>query len=64
MEIFSYHPDLKKWVEVGNSGMFRPEMMLPYPLPPDVRAIAWGLSLERCDWPCGCLSLSLLPFLP
>eukprot|EP01047_Picozoa_sp_COSAG01_P115597 COSAG01_NODE_44255_length_420_cov_94.841121_1_plen_27_part_10 len=27
MEIFSYHPDLKKWVEVGNSGMFRPEMM-------------------------------------
>lgn len=47
MEIFSYHPDLKKWVEVGNSGMFRPEMMLPYPLPPDVRAIAWGLSLER-----------------
>jgi phenylalanyl-tRNA synthetase alpha chain len=22
-------------------------MMLPYGLPPDVRAIAWGLSLER-----------------
>ena len=47
MEIFSFHPDLGKWVEVGNSGMFRPEMMLPYPLPEDVRAIAWGLSLER-----------------
>ena len=47
MEIFSFHKDLKKWVEIGNSGMFRPEMMLPFPLPEDVRAIAWGLSLER-----------------
>ena len=47
MEIFGYHPQLKKSVELGNSGMFRPEMMLPYGLPPDVRAIAWGLSLER-----------------
>ena len=24
MEIFGYHPDLKKWTEIGNSGMFRP----------------------------------------
>ncbi|NXU93387.1 SYFA ligase, partial [Xiphorhynchus elegans] len=24
MEVFSYHEGLKKWVEVGNSGMFRP----------------------------------------
>ncbi|KAE8702236.1 putative phenylalanine--tRNA ligase alpha subunit [Hibiscus syriacus] len=29
MEIFSYHEGLKKWVEIGNSGMFRPEMLLP-----------------------------------
>ena len=47
MEIFAYHPMLKKWVEVGNSGMFRPEMMLPMGMPPDVNVIAWGLSLER-----------------
>eukprot|EP00270_Netrium_digitus_P014338 TRINITY_DN4861_c0_g1_i1.p1 TRINITY_DN4861_c0_g1~~TRINITY_DN4861_c0_g1_i1.p1 ORF type:complete len:371 (+),score=119.83 TRINITY_DN4861_c0_g1_i1:30-1142(+) len=47
MEIFSYHEQLKKWVEVGNSGMFRPEMLLPMGLPPDVSVIAWGLSLER-----------------
>ncbi|KAI9323528.1 tRNA synthetases class II core domain (F)-domain-containing protein [Dichotomocladium elegans] len=47
MEIFSYHTDLKKWVEIGNSGMFRPEMLLPLGLPPDVRVIAWGLGLER-----------------
>ena len=29
MEIFSYHEGLKKWVEVGNSGVFRPEMLRP-----------------------------------
>uniref|UniRef100_A0A1D1YB38 phenylalanine--tRNA ligase n=1 Tax=Anthurium amnicola TaxID=1678845 RepID=A0A1D1YB38_9ARAE len=47
MEIFSYHEGLKKWVEIGNSGMFRPEMLLPMGLPDDVSVIAWGLSLER-----------------
>uniref|UniRef100_A0AAQ4RRZ6 phenylalanine--tRNA ligase n=2 Tax=Gasterosteus aculeatus aculeatus TaxID=481459 RepID=A0AAQ4RRZ6_GASAC len=47
MEVFSYHEGLKKWVEVGNSGVFRPEMLLPMGLPEDVSVIAWGLSLER-----------------
>ncbi|CAB9508808.1 Phenylalanine--tRNA ligase alpha subunit [Seminavis robusta] len=47
MEIFGYHPDLKKWTEIGNSGMFRPEMLAPMGLPENVRVIAWGLSLER-----------------
>lgn len=47
MEIFCYHNGLKKWIEIGNSGMFRPEMLLPMNLPPDVNVIAWGLSLER-----------------
>lgn len=47
MEIFGYHPGLGKWVEVGNSGLFRPEMLLPMGLPPNVVVIAWGLSLER-----------------
>lgn len=47
MEIFSYHEGFKKWVEVGNSGMFRPEMLLPMGFPEDARIIAWGLSLER-----------------
>uniref|UniRef100_A0A3Q3VY00 phenylalanine--tRNA ligase n=1 Tax=Mola mola TaxID=94237 RepID=A0A3Q3VY00_MOLML len=47
MEVFSYHDGLKKWVEVGNSGVFRPEMLLPMGLPKDVSVIAWGLSLER-----------------
>ncbi|XP_021861672.1 phenylalanine--tRNA ligase alpha subunit, cytoplasmic isoform X2 [Spinacia oleracea] len=47
MEIFSYHEGFGKWVEIGNSGMFRPEMLLPMGLPDDVRVVAWGLSLER-----------------
>ncbi|XP_074641944.1 phenylalanine--tRNA ligase alpha subunit-like [Tubulanus polymorphus] len=47
MEIFGYHEGLKKWVEIGNSGVFRPEMLLPMGLPEDVTVIAWGLSLER-----------------
>merc|ERR1712243_495292 len=46
-EIFSYHEGLGKWVEIGNSGVFRPEMLLPMGLPEDVKVIAWGLSLER-----------------
>ncbi|KAI3973583.1 hypothetical protein MKW92_033309 [Papaver armeniacum] len=47
MEIYSFHEGFKKWVEVGNSGMFRPEMLRPMGLPEDVTCIAWGLSLER-----------------
>lgn len=38
---------LDKWVEVGNSGMFRPEMLEPMGFPKDVRVHGWGLSLER-----------------
>jgi len=47
MEVFGYHDGLGKWIEVGNSGVFRPEMLRPMGLPEDVTVIAWGLSLER-----------------
>ena len=47
MEIFALHPVSKKWIEIGNSGVFRPEMLLPMGLPPNVNVIAWGFSLER-----------------
>jgi len=47
LEIFGYHPLLKKWIELGNSGVFRPEMLEPMGFPKDVSVIAWGLSLER-----------------
>lgn len=47
MEIFAYHKGLRKWVEIGNSGMFRPEMLEPMGLPQNLRVLGWGLSLER-----------------
>jgi phenylalanyl-tRNA synthetase alpha chain len=47
MEIFAYHPTLGRSIEIGNSGVFRPEMLGPMGLPPNVQVIAWGLSLER-----------------
>jgi len=47
MEVFGYHVGLKKWVEIGNSGMFRPEMLEPMGLPKDLRVYGFGLSLER-----------------
>lgn len=47
MEIFGYHTGLGKWVEIGNSGMFRPEMLEPMGIPKDMRVYGWGLSLER-----------------
>ena len=47
MEIYAWHPANKKWIEIGNSGVFRPEMLLPMGLPSNVNVIAWGFSLER-----------------
>jgi len=45
MEIFAWHSDAGKWVEVGNSGLFRPETLRPYGIKYPV--IAWGLAVER-----------------
>ncbi len=50
MEIFAYLPKLKKWVELGNSGVFRPEVLLPHGITKPV--IAWGLGLERLAMLC------------
>ena len=47
MEIFGFHAGLNRWVEIGNSGMFRPEMLQSMGLPPNMRVYGWGLSLER-----------------
>jgi len=46
-EIFCFHPGLGKPIEVGNSGMFRPEMLSPMGIPEGWNVIAWGFSLER-----------------
>eukprot|EP01134_Creolimax_fragrantissima_P007656 CFRG7656T1 len=47
MEIFGYHEGMAKWIEIGNSGMFRPEMLEPMGLPKNVAVLGFGLSLER-----------------
>lgn len=47
MEIFCFHDGLGKWIEIGNSGMFRPEMLRPMGLPENVRVLGFGLSVER-----------------
>ena len=47
MEIMAYSEEKGDWLEIGNSGMFRPEMLKPMGLPDGVSVIAWGLSLER-----------------
>ncbi|MCD1295013.1 phenylalanine--tRNA ligase subunit alpha [Methanocella sp. CWC-04] len=45
LEIYGRHPRTNRWIEVGNSGMFREEMLAPYGIDCDV--VAWGLALER-----------------
>lgn len=47
MEIFCYHKGLGKWIEIGNSGMFRREMLDPMGIPANVNVHGFGLSLER-----------------
>ena len=45
MEAAAYNPQLGKWVELINSGMFRKESLAPFGI--DVPVIAWGFGLER-----------------
>ncbi|ELQ74617.1 Phenylalanyl-tRNA synthetase, beta subunit [Trachipleistophora hominis] len=47
LEIFAFHEKMNKWIEIGNSGIFRPEVLEPMGIKDDWRVIAWGLSLER-----------------
>jgi phenylalanyl-tRNA synthetase alpha chain len=44
-ELFGTHPTTGELVEIGNSGLFRPEMLDPLGVDCDV--MAWGLALER-----------------
>ncbi len=45
MEAYGYNEQLGKWIELINSGIFRPESLEPYGI--NVPVIAWGLSVER-----------------
>lgn len=45
-EVDVWHPGKKQWVELGGSGIFRPEMVKPL-LGFECPVLAWGLGLER-----------------
>ncbi|UIO99947.1 phenylalanine--tRNA ligase subunit alpha [Halobaculum sp. CBA1158] len=44
-ELFGEHPETGEEIEIGNSGMFRDEVLEPLGIDCDV--MAWGLALER-----------------
>ena len=44
-EVFVYMESKKSWIELGGSGVFRPEVTQP--LGCEVPVLAWGLGLER-----------------
>ncbi|MFP4629008.1 MAG: phenylalanine--tRNA ligase subunit alpha, partial [Halobacteriales archaeon] len=44
-ELFGTHPETGELIEIGNSGIFRDEMLRPLGVDSDV--MAWGLALER-----------------
>ncbi|RJQ17980.1 phenylalanine--tRNA ligase subunit alpha [Candidatus Woesearchaeota archaeon] len=46
LEVDVFHPVKKEWVELGGSGIFRPEVVKPL-LGKDVPVLAWGLGLGR-----------------
>ena len=45
LEIQAFSPKLKRWIEVGNSGVFRPETLRPFGINKNI--IAWGFGMER-----------------
>jgi phenylalanyl-tRNA synthetase alpha chain len=45
-EVDVWHPEKKMWVELGGSGIFRPEVVKPL-LGKAVPVLAWGIGLER-----------------
>jgi len=45
LEAFGYSEKMKRWIELINSGIFRPEALAPYNI--KVPVIAWGLAVER-----------------
>ena len=47
MEIAVYSESLGKWLEMGGSGIFRPEVTHPWGIKDPMRVLAWGQGFER-----------------
>ncbi len=45
IEVYVYMEHRKQWLEMGGSGIFRPEVTVPFGC--NVPVLAWGLGLER-----------------
>lgn len=45
VEVFVYMQSKKNWIELGGSGIFRPEVTRPFGC--EVPVLAWGLGLDR-----------------
>lgn len=46
LEIDVFHPIHKKWIELGGTGIFRPEVVVPL-LGKDIPVLAWGIGFDR-----------------
>lgn len=47
MEISVYYEKMGEWLEMGGSGIFRPEVTYPWGIKNPTRVLAWGQGLER-----------------
>ena len=47
MEVSVYYDKLGEWLEMGGSGIFRPEVSYPWGIKDPTRVLAWGQGLER-----------------
>ncbi len=47
MEVSVYYDKLDEWLEMGGSGIFRPEVTYPWGIKEPTRVLAWGQGLER-----------------
>lgn len=45
LEIQAFSPKLNRWIEVGNSGVFRPETLEPFGIRKNI--VAWGFGFDR-----------------
>lgn len=46
VEIDVFHPEKKKWLELGGAGIFRPEVVVPL-LGKNIPVLAWGPGFDR-----------------
>ena len=47
MEVSVYYDKIGEWLEMGGSGIFRPEVTYPFGVKEPTRVLAWGQGLER-----------------